>query len=147
MLWVEKYVASLARYVMGLTPDQRSMVSLGLQRDWPTSLFERLVSAVVDVADAAVVHIEDNADISAANDFWHVIALLQLLSLANDANEHVIMEGLETIGEGESPKVPRSAEGDKYLMGPRLHTERFVLRGTLTLTLTLIGGSTRRDSC
>lgn len=39
--------------------------------DWPPDLFEALVSAVVDVADAGVVHIEDNTtDITAGGAFW-----------------------------------------------------------------------------
>ena len=45
-----------------------------LADDWPVELFEGLVRAVVDVADAKVVHVDDGAgqqsDISAETDFW-----------------------------------------------------------------------------
>ncbi|CAJ1393565.1 unnamed protein product, partial [Effrenium voratum] len=53
--------------------------------EWPLQMFQDLVRAVVDVADAKVVHIQDatDMDVAADVDFWHLLGLLQLLRCAN----------------------------------------------------------------
>ena len=59
--WVVRFVTALARHVLLSVPcaGRHSLVGT-LANQWPSAMFERLVMAVVDVADASVVHIEDN---------------------------------------------------------------------------------------
>jgi len=97
--------------------------------DWPLSLFEALVRAVADVADAKVVHLEDgfNSDTTVDKPFWQVVGLLQLLRLANDlpGNERrfgeVLLRGSRVPGSlfelGAIDKCDAEAERNRWTDG------------------------------
>ena len=106
MEWVVRFIPACARGLLDARPEQRERFVQALARDWPAALFERLVSAVVDVADAGVVHIEDNADIASGTAFWDTVALMQMLYAANHRGSRSV-----------------------FLAGPTLPSSAFVLHG------------------
>lgn len=80
-----------------------------LARDWPLALFERLVRAIVDVANSKVVHVEDSRNVQGDVGFWQAVALVQLLYQAN------ILDAAE-------PRVDEAG-----VKGPRMALEAFTL--------------------
>jgi hypothetical protein len=83
--WVTRIVCHAATFVMqSLTSQGRTSLAATLASEWPRSMFERLVVAVVGVADALVVHLEDNSPGIVSNkQFWFLVGFLQVLYTAN----------------------------------------------------------------
>jgi hypothetical protein len=113
--WVVRFVDAAARHILLATePAQRELIFDEFAFNWPTPIFEKLVSVGVGVADAAVVHIEDNTEtgIAEGTDFWLAVGLVQMLYAAN--------------------RVPRKsvqASLDHFLEGPKLSEDHFLVKG------------------
>ncbi|CAJ1455201.1 unnamed protein product, partial [Effrenium voratum] len=84
-LWAAEFLARGARALLAAPQAARQAFVEILAFEWPLQMFQDLVRAVVDVADAKVVHIQDatDMDVAADVDFWHLLGLLQLLRCAN----------------------------------------------------------------
>jgi hypothetical protein len=83
--WITQFVGCAATHILtGTTAKERDSLASCFAFEWTQLMFERLVVAVVSVADALVVHLEDNSDgIALHTEFWHIIGLLQILYAAN----------------------------------------------------------------
>eukprot|EP00931_Biecheleriopsis_adriatica_P089341 TRINITY_DN63495_c0_g1_i1.p1 TRINITY_DN63495_c0_g1~~TRINITY_DN63495_c0_g1_i1.p1 ORF type:complete len:816 (-),score=131.53 TRINITY_DN63495_c0_g1_i1:5-2338(-) len=110
-MWMVRFVTAVASHMLETAgPPSREALVRVLAFDWPPDMFEQLVRAVVDVADASVVHIEDNSDIEGGTDFWHTIGLLQILFAANQ-------------------KPMTQTRLGVFSEGPRMPEDNFILRG------------------
>lgn len=111
--WVVQFMSSVAEYTLTSTSvAQRQALVHHLAFDWPLKMFDLLIQAVADVADAMVVHVQDGGKCEIANDadFWHMVGFMQLCRAANN--------------------LPASQLrfGELVQRGPRIPCERFVLR-------------------
>eukprot|EP00930_Biecheleria_cincta_P086845 TRINITY_DN76096_c0_g1_i1.p1 TRINITY_DN76096_c0_g1~~TRINITY_DN76096_c0_g1_i1.p1 ORF type:complete len:749 (-),score=157.85 TRINITY_DN76096_c0_g1_i1:128-2335(-) len=106
--WAGDLVGRVAELVLrsSAAPERLALIRL-LAFEWPLGLFQELVRAVADVADARVVHRQDgsNCDIAADSCFWQVLGLLQLLRLANELPAQEVRFGELTL---RGPRIPIS---------------------------------------
>eukprot|EP00658_Telonema_sp_P-2_P066832 TRINITY_DN5579_c0_g1_i2.p1 TRINITY_DN5579_c0_g1~~TRINITY_DN5579_c0_g1_i2.p1 ORF type:complete len:356 (-),score=82.76 TRINITY_DN5579_c0_g1_i2:54-1121(-) len=84
--WVVQFITKLATAVLhGLSSPDRGSLVQRLAFDWPSVLFDHLVNAVVDVANASLVHVEDNCKILEGVEFLsliHISEPTRLLSIS-----------------------------------------------------------------
>ena len=59
VLWVVQFVWFISEQILMASPSEREAILRSLAFQWPIEMFQQLVKAVVDVADASVVHVED----------------------------------------------------------------------------------------
>ena len=57
--WVVHFVWFISHQILSVPPCERELILRDLAFQWPIHMFQQLVRAVVDVADASVVHVED----------------------------------------------------------------------------------------
>jgi len=110
--WSAEFTGQVSTLILSmLSREEREELIRVLAFEWPVTMFEQLVQAVADVADAKVVHVQDGADCDLTLDaeFWHIIGFLQLLHASN------LLPGREM------------RFGELCLRGPRIPLERFVL--------------------
>eukprot|EP00434_Breviolum_minutum_P019046 symbB.v1.2.016791.t1/scaffold1270.1/size227213/3 len=71
-LWTDSFTSQCAKAALRAPPTQRQAFIDILAFDWPLQMFQDLVRAVADVADAKVVHLQDGSDMDVAQDgdFW-----------------------------------------------------------------------------
>jgi len=107
-LWTDSFTSQCAKAALRAPPTQRQAFIDILAFDWPLQMFQDLVRAVADVADAKVVHLQDGSDMDVAQDgdFWHLVGFLQLLRYANQRPAKEIRFGELT---PRGPRVPESA--------------------------------------
>ena len=105
--WAGAFGARLARVALAAPAAQRKGLVEVLAFEWPLAMFQRLVRALADVADAQVVHLQDGEgmDVAKDEDFWHLVGFLQLLRCANLRPAEVVRFG-ELVPRG--PRVPES---------------------------------------
>jgi len=111
VVWVVDVLSHVAAFPWRLGATERQRLVGRLARDWPIGMFERLVRAVVDVANSRVVHLEDSSNIQGDCGFWHAVALLQLLYAAN-------------VADAALPRVDEPG-----VRGPRVPLQLFILEG------------------
>ena len=58
-LWVVQFIWFVSQKILSASPTEREIILRDLAFQWPIHMFQQLVKAVVDVADASVVHVED----------------------------------------------------------------------------------------
>lgn len=111
--WAESFTLNCAKGAMRAPAEQRQAFIEILAFDWPLQMFQDLVRAVADVADAKVVHLQDGADMDVAEDadFWHLVGFLQLLRCANQR------PAKETRFGELTPRGPRVPETEFVLGG------------------------------
>ena len=85
MLWVVKFVSTIAEQVLLCSLDLQKGLVCELTSKWSSQMLEKWVAVVVSVADASVVHIEDNVEetLSDGTNFWFLIGFLHILHAAN----------------------------------------------------------------
>ncbi|CAK9053686.1 unnamed protein product [Durusdinium trenchii] len=112
-VWASRFAAQVAQRALQAPAEERQAFIDILAFDWPLQMFQDLVRALADVADAQVVHLQDGADmdVAADADFWHLVGFLQLLRCAN-----------------QKPAKERRF-GELMLRGPRVPESHFVLGG------------------
>jgi hypothetical protein len=106
--WAVEFVVKVSLYVLDeVVVSQRQEVLKNLAFEWPVDMFQDLVKAIKDVANAKVVHVEDgaNCNIASYTDFWHVIGFLQLLRMANELPSQELRFGELTL---RGPRIPSS---------------------------------------
>eukprot|EP00439_Symbiodinium_sp_Y106_P050724 s3618_g6.t1 len=102
-LWVVQFIWFVSQKILSTSPTEREIILRDLAFQWPIHMFQQLVKAVVDVADASVVHVEDRLmincelvrhcsdycvsedikNIAGGTGFWHTIGFLRILEAAN----------------------------------------------------------------
>ena len=58
--WAVQFVWFISHQILLAPPSDRELIVRDLAFQWPIEMFQQLVRAVVDVADASVVHVEDS---------------------------------------------------------------------------------------
>lgn len=112
--WAAEFVTAAAALALKDTScEERRALMREMAFEWPTALFEQLVRAVADVANAKAVHLEDareSKEVAEDVEFWHVVGFLQLLHAANELPARELRFGeLTTRG----PRVP----SDRFVLG------------------------------
>eukprot|EP00929_Paragymnodinium_shiwhaense_P073506 TRINITY_DN37477_c0_g1_i1.p1 TRINITY_DN37477_c0_g1~~TRINITY_DN37477_c0_g1_i1.p1 ORF type:complete len:830 (-),score=175.94 TRINITY_DN37477_c0_g1_i1:88-2310(-) len=110
-VWAVDTASRMCKLAWDVDPTARQRFVQHLARDWPLMEFANLVEALVDVANSLVVHVADSSNIAGEPRFWWVMAMLQLLYVANSLDA-----GIPLLDE----------EG---VRGPRVPLERFVIKG------------------
>jgi hypothetical protein len=111
--WVTQFVGRVAYFLLRCCQAiERRAIVQELAFHWPLQLFDVLVGAISEVADAKVVHVEDgkSSNISANSEFWHIIGMLRLIQAANELPARELRFG-ELSPRG--PRVPSS----RFLLG------------------------------
>lgn len=111
LFWVVDITERIGWHVLHLNAADRRKLANELAFEWPTSLFERLAQAAIDVVNARVVHVQDVKDIQSDERFWYAVGWLQFLYNTN-----------------ELPCKTRRLE-EQSSRGPKIDYERFILEG------------------
>eukprot|EP00931_Biecheleriopsis_adriatica_P087235 TRINITY_DN61732_c0_g1_i1.p1 TRINITY_DN61732_c0_g1~~TRINITY_DN61732_c0_g1_i1.p1 ORF type:complete len:811 (-),score=148.94 TRINITY_DN61732_c0_g1_i1:50-2482(-) len=111
LFWVIDVTERIGWHVLHLNVADRQRLADELAFEWPTTLFERLVQAAIDVVNARVVHVQDVKDITSDERFWYAIGWLQFLYSTNAL-----------------PCKTKRLE-EQSSRGPKVPYERFILDG------------------
>lgn len=79
IFWVISTTDRIAAQLLRMSHADRMAFAHELAFEWPQAMFEQFVSAVTDVVNAKVVHVQDVKDVQSDADFWSTMGLLQFL--------------------------------------------------------------------
>uniref|UniRef100_A0A7S1L9Q7 HECT-type E3 ubiquitin transferase n=2 Tax=Alexandrium catenella TaxID=2925 RepID=A0A7S1L9Q7_ALECA len=111
LFWVISITERIGGYVLHLSVADRTRLAHELAFEWPTSMFEQLIQATIDMVNAKVVHVQDVKDIQSDQPFWYAMGWLQFLYSANS--------------------LPCNTKrlDEQGSRGPKVEYERFILEG------------------